>query len=37
MNNQGRRPDQQETNETIAFISMLGLVITIIILIVISL
>lgn len=37
MNNQGRRPDQQETNETIAFIAMLGFVITIIILIVISL
>lgn len=37
MNNQGKRPDQQETNETIAFITMLGLVITVLLVIIFSL
>jgi len=36
MENKGRRPDQQKTNETLAFISMLGLVIIVIILLIIS-
>ena len=37
MENQGRRPDQQENNEMIAFIAVAGLIITILTLIVFSL
>jgi len=37
MNNQGRRPDQQETNELIAFIAVAGLIITVILTIIFSL
>lgn len=37
MDNQGRRPDQQETNETIAFIALVGLVITVLLVIIFSL
>lgn len=37
MENQGRRPDQQQNNETIAFIAMIGLVLTLLTVIIFSL